>query len=159
MVSLTTTVGFRYGSGGHRVFLFILLTFSTLSYFTESKFADESRKKPASVHNYILTNALIFNRLHKKNPAFCVLAATKTGSACHRPCPDARCCVCSLQQETEAHVTGHVQMPDVVGARRYKNRKHRRARGLPYLREILRLLTDQPKKPRTFPNEKYSPWQ
>lgn len=111
MVSLTTTVGFRYGSGGHRVFLSILLTFSTLSYFTESKFADESRKKPASVHNYILTNALIFNRLHKKNPAFCVLAATKTGSACHRPCPDARCCECSLQQETEAHVTGHVQMP------------------------------------------------
>lgn len=137
MVSLTTTVGFRYGSGGHRVFLSILFIFSTLFYFTESKFVDESRKKAAVIHRYIFTKTLTFSNLHKKIPHF----------------------VCSLQQETEAHVTGHVQMPDVVGARRYKNRKHRRARGLPYLREILRLLTDQPKKPRTFPNEKYSPWQ
>ena len=152
--------GFGYSFGGHRVFLSILLTFSTLSYFTESKFVDESRKKAAVIHRYIFTKTLTFSNLHKKIPHF----------------------VCSLQQEPEAHATGHVQMPDVVSARcnkkrkrmsqamsrcqpdvvcarRYKNRKRRRVRGLPYLREILRLLTDHPKKPRTFPNEKYSPWQ
>ena len=87
------------------MFLFILLTFKALSHFAGSKFVDESRKKPASVHNYILTNALIFNRLHKKRkiPHF----------------------ACSLQQKPEAHATGHAQMPDVVGAHRYKNRNFR----------------------------------
>ena len=137
MVSLTTAIGFRYGSGGHRVFLFILLIFKALSYFARSKFVDESRKKPATIHSYILTNVFIFNNLRKKIPHF----------------------VCPLLRKPGVQDTGHVQMPDVVGAGRYKNRKFRRARGLPYLREILRLLTDQPKKPRTFPNEKYSPWQ
>ena len=137
MLGLSKAAGFRYGSGGHRAFLFILLIFNILPRFTETKFVDESRKKTAVIHRRILINVMIFNNLRKKIPHF----------------------VCSLLQEQEVSGTGHVQMPDVVGAHRYKNRKRRRARGRPYLREILRLLTDQPKKPRTFPNEKYSPWQ
>ena len=127
----------KTGTSEHRAFLYILLTFNILSHFAGSKFVDESKKKPATIHSCIFINILIFSNLHKKILHF----------------------VCSLQQKQEVHDTGHVQMPDVVGVRRYKNRKCRRARGLPYLREILRLLTDQPKKPRTFPNEKYSPWQ
>lgn len=126
----------RTGSSEHRALLLILLIFNTLPHIAEIKFVDESRKKTATIHCRVLDNMFIFNNLHKKILHF----------------------VCSLQQKQEVHDTGHVQMPDVVGARRYKNRKQR-AQGLPYLREILRLLTDQPKKPRTFPNEKYSPWQ
>ena len=103
MVSLTTTAGFRYGSGGHRAFLFILLIFNILPHFTETKFVDESRKKTAVIHRRILINVMIFNNLRKKIPHF----------------------VCSLLQEQEVSGTGHVQMPDVVGAHRYKNRNFR----------------------------------
>ncbi len=62
---------------------------------------DESRKKTAVIHRRILINVMIFNNLRKKIPHF----------------------VCSLLQEQEVSGTGHVQMPDVVGAHRYKNRK------------------------------------
>ena len=149
----------KTGTSEHRAFLYILLTFNILSHFTGSKFVDESKKKPATIHSYILTNTLTFNNLHEKISHFVCPLLEKTGNAGHRICPDARCRVCPLLRKTGVQDTGYALMPDVVGVRRYKNRKCRRARGLPYLREILRLLTDQPKKPRTFPNEKYSPWQ
>lgn len=126
----------KTGSVGHKAFLFNLLIFNTLPHFTEIKFVAESRKKTAAIHSYILANTLIFNNLRKKIPHF----------------------VCPLLRKPGVQDTGYAQMPDVVRACCYKNRKQR-AQGLPYLREILRLLTDQPKKPRTFPNEKYSPWQ
>lgn len=126
----------KTGSVGHKAFLSNLLTFNTLPHIAEIKFVAESKKKTTTIHSRVLDNMFIFNNLRKKISHF----------------------VCPPLRKPGVHATGHVQMPDVVGARRYKNRKQR-ARGLPYLREILRLLTDQPKKPRTFPNEKYSPWQ
>ena len=56
----------KTGTSEHRAFLYILLTFNILSHFAEIKFVDESRKKTATIHSYILTNTLIFNNLHKK---------------------------------------------------------------------------------------------
>lgn len=126
----------KTGSVGHKAFLSNLLTFNTLPNITEIKFVAESKKKTTTIHSRVLDNMFIFNNLRKKISHF----------------------VCPPLRKPGVQDTGHVQMPDVVCACCYKNRKQR-AQGLPYLREILRLLTDQPKKPRTFPNEKYSPWQ
>ena len=90
----------KTGTSEHKAFLYILLTFNILSHFAGSKFVDESRKKTATIHSYILTNTLIFNNLHEKISHFVCPLLEKTGNAGHRICPDARCRVCPLLRKT-----------------------------------------------------------